>query len=270
MFQSNPETKLAQSQNGFGKNKQNRQLRIALALLIVALVALFVRDHDFWFSSDSTESDSTAAVSAPAATPAPTANAKAASQTATATAPTAPKTSTLAAVTKRNEPAKAVAPEKTKTAKRVTIAPLQVEVISSAKHAPAHTTAPKAQVRSDVQKNPDSVTTVSSITNAAERESLSSDSAPVLHQAADATYPLLGPRMKVQGSVVLQAVIGSDGIIQNLKVVSGPSILTAAAQQAVRQWHFKPYLQNGEAVETKATITVNFSIRISDNPAAAS
>ena len=74
--------------------------------------------------------------------------------------------------------------------------------------------------------------------------------------------------MKVQGSVVLQAVIGADGNIVNLRVVSGPSILTAAAQQAVRQWRFKPYMQNGEPVETKATITVNFSIRISDDAAA--
>jgi len=55
---------------------------------------------------------------------------------------------------------------------------------------------------------------------------------------------------------------------ENLRVVSGPAILTAAAQQAVRQWRFKPYMQNGEPVETKATITVNFSIRISDDAAA--
>ena len=74
--------------------------------------------------------------------------------------------------------------------------------------------------------------------------------------------------MKVQGSVVLQAVIGADGNIENLRVVSGPAILTAAAQQAVRQWRFKPYMQNGEPVETRATITVNFSIRISDDAAA--
>jgi periplasmic protein TonB len=53
-----------------------------------------------------------------------------------------------------------------------------------------------------------------------------------------------------------------------MRVVSGPAILTAAAQQAVRQWRFKPYMQNGEPVETRATITVNFSIRISDDAAA--
>ncbi|MFY9910969.1 MAG: energy transducer TonB, partial [Candidatus Sulfotelmatobacter sp.] len=67
-----------------------------------------------------------------------------------------------------------------------------------------------------------------------------------------------------QGSVVLEAVIGSDGVVEGLRVISGPSILTSAAQQAVRQWRFKPYLQNGRPVETKCTVTVNFSIRVSD------
>jgi protein TonB len=66
--------------------------------------------------------------------------------------------------------------------------------------------------------------------------------------------------MKVQGSVVLDAVIGRDGTIQTLKIVSGPTILANAAMEAVRQWRFKPYLQAGEAVETEARITVNFTI----------
>jgi len=70
--------------------------------------------------------------------------------------------------------------------------------------------------------------------------------------------------MNVQGSVVLQAVIGADGIIQDLHVLSGPAILAAAAQQAVREWHFKPVLQNGSPVETQAKITVNFTIKIAD------
>jgi protein TonB len=69
----------------------------------------------------------------------------------------------------------------------------------------------------------------------------------------------------VQGSVVLQAVVGTDGSIENLRVLSGPAVLATAAQQAVRQWRFKPYLQNGQPVETKARIIVNFTIRISDD-----
>jgi protein TonB len=74
------------------------------------------------------------------------------------------------------------------------------------------------------------------------------------------SYPLLARQMKVQGSVILQALIGKDGIIQNLRVVSGPRILASAAEDAVRQWHFKPHLEGREAVETQAKITVNFTI----------
>jgi protein TonB len=70
--------------------------------------------------------------------------------------------------------------------------------------------------------------------------------------------------MNVQGSVVLQAVIGTDGMIQNLHVVTGPSILATAAQQAVREWRFKPVVQNGQPVETQAKITVNFTIKVAD------
>ena len=66
--------------------------------------------------------------------------------------------------------------------------------------------------------------------------------------------------MKVEGSVILQALIGKDGTIQNLRVVSGPHILANAAQDAVRQWHFKPHYEGSEAVETEAKITVNFTI----------
>ena len=48
-------------------------------------------------------------------------------------------------------------------------------------------------------------------------------------------------------------------------MVSGPAILAAAAQQAVREWRFKPVLQNGQPVETKANIVVNFTIKVGDN-----
>ena len=79
-----------------------------------------------------------------------------------------------------------------------------------------------------------------------------------------ASYPLLAQHMNVQGSVVLQAIIGADGSIQNLHVLSGPGILASAAQQAVREWRFKPILQNGQPVESQAKITVNFTIKIAD------
>jgi len=73
-------------------------------------------------------------------------------------------------------------------------------------------------------------------------------------------YPLLAKQMKVQGAVVLEALIGRDGNIQDLHVLSGPTILSTAAREAVKQWRFRPYLQSGQAVETEARITVNFTI----------
>jgi TonB family protein len=86
-------------------------------------------------------------------------------------------------------------------------------------------------------------------------------------QSPDSSYPLLGRQMKVQGSVLLQAFIGADGVIRDLRVLSGPAILATAAQEAARRWQFKPYLQNGQAVETQAKITVNFTIKVLDNGA---
>jgi protein TonB len=74
------------------------------------------------------------------------------------------------------------------------------------------------------------------------------------------SYPLLARQMKVQGAVILEALISKDGVIQNLRVLRGPHILASAAQDAVRQWHFKPHFEGSEAVETEAKITVNFTI----------
>ena len=156
---------------------------------------------------------------------------------------------------------------------RTALAPLDVEVVAGDNHRSVHpgSNVSKVEIPSDSNRVlPATTSAVSLTTNAAQHERLSSGTFPELHQTVEATYPLLGQNMKVQGSVVLQALVGVDGTIENLRVLSGPAILTAAAQQAVRQWRFKPYLQNGQAVETKARITVNFSIRISDNPPDAS
>jgi TonB family protein len=96
--------------------------------------------------------------------------------------------------------------------------------------------------------------------DAAERVQMSANASEIVARPVRPNYPLLARQMKVQGSVILQALIGRDGIIQNLRVLSGPHILASAAQDAVRQWHFKPHLEGSEAVETEAKITVNFTI----------
>jgi protein TonB len=97
-------------------------------------------------------------------------------------------------------------------------------------------------------------------TYAAERVQMSADASDIVARPVQPSYPLLARQMKVQGSVILQAMISKDGVIQNLRVVSGPHILASAAQDAVRQWHFKPHLEGAEPVETQAKITVNFTI----------
>jgi TonB family protein len=73
-------------------------------------------------------------------------------------------------------------------------------------------------------------------------------------------YPEDAKKARITGSVVLAAIIGKDGTVENLKVVSGPSQLQQSALDAVRQWKYKPYLLNGDPVEVKTTITVVYSL----------
>jgi protein TonB len=81
----------------------------------------------------------------------------------------------------------------------------------------------------------------------------------LIHQVKP-SYPPLARQARIQGTVVLQAVIGKDGTIQNLKVVSGHPMLAPAALEAVKQWKYKPYFLNGEPVEVDTTINVNFTL----------
>jgi protein TonB len=74
------------------------------------------------------------------------------------------------------------------------------------------------------------------------------------------SYPPLARQARIQGSVVLQAVISKDGSIQNLRLVSGHPMLAPAAIDAVKQWRYKPYILNGEPVEVETQITVNFTL----------
>lgn len=103
-------------------------------------------------------------------------------------------------------------------------------------------------------------TAASVLANAAERVQMSADTDAVVNSPVKPGYPLLARQMKVQGSVILQALIGRNGLIQDLRVISGPPILASAAQEAVKQWHFKPHFEGPDAVETQARITVNFTI----------
>ena len=81
----------------------------------------------------------------------------------------------------------------------------------------------------------------------------------LIHQVKP-TYPHLAIITHTQGEVILQAVIGKDGSIQNLRVVSGHPMLIKAAVDAVQQWRYRPYLLNGEPVEVETQVRVTFTI----------
>jgi periplasmic protein TonB len=73
-------------------------------------------------------------------------------------------------------------------------------------------------------------------------------------------YPTLAKQARIQGTVVLRAVINREGMIQDLQVISGHPLLVQAAINAVRQWRYRPYYLNDQAVEVETQVTVNFSL----------
>jgi len=231
-------------------SQQPRRLVLALALLLIALVALLIKDRQFWFGTEQAtiESDVPEA-SVP-----------------TQTSSTRPAQPLLSALKKASHPVKAAstpAPAAATSGVAVTrtiLPPLDVDVVAGDKHHKVHPGSNQTHVEIP---NAAAQGAFAPATNAAERQAL-----PTVQQVpASASYPLLAQHMNVQGSVVLQAVISAQGSVENLTVLSGPAILTTAAQQAVREWRFKPVVQNGQPVETKAMITVNFSIKVADNSA---
>jgi protein TonB len=73
-------------------------------------------------------------------------------------------------------------------------------------------------------------------------------------------YPPEAGRARIEGTVVLLAVIGKDGTVEDVRVERGLSVLAQAAIEAVKQWRYRPYLLNGEPVEVDSHITINFTL----------
>lgn len=247
--------------------KQRRRMLLAMAVLLIAVMIVFVKDRELWFSSGPSpeaESNNQSAVPAapgpaptiPAAdvvTPAVTSAASAANASAAKKRPT-PASSSPAAGT-------AVAPMIAAT-DRAVLPPLDVEVVAGNQHKAL--AASNSSVKIEMQPVPaadaSSPAAPAPSQDSEAHVSLSPNIAERVARPVEPSYPLLAKQMKVQGAVVLQALIDKTGNIQDLHVVSGPTILAAAAREAVKQWHFKPYYQAGQAVETEARITVNFTI----------
>ena len=240
---------------GANAAQYRRRMMLALVLLLTALTVMLVKDRSFWFGAEQTSAaDETPSTIEPSVasvpnqatqtmlpTAVPTANAKKHQAAKHGAEPAAEATSVIAT-------------------DRGVLPPLQVEVVSGKTH---HTVQPGANaVKVDMQSNT-AASALAPVSNAVQRTRIDAEKT----QPSQLPYPSLAGQMKVQGSVLLQAFIGADGVIQDVHVISGPSILSSAAREAAMQWRFKPYLQNGKPVETQARITVNFVIKVWDDEA---
>jgi protein TonB len=259
---------LAESRPRATEDPKQRKLMLgSLCLLLLALSIVLWHDRDFWFPATPEAESAQPVQSSPVAKVAtiePSATVAHRAKTAK------PKHQVAKPQVEARNPAPQTPPPAVATTARTVLPPLELEVVAGDTH---RTIRPgNSSVRVDLQPGtpPQPVTdagatgdsqTAANVTSAAaERVQMSATTSDVVALPVRPNYPLLARQMKVQGSVILQALISKDGIIQNLRVVSGPHILASAAQDAVRQWHFKPHYQGSEAVETQAKITVNFTI----------
>ncbi len=253
--------------------RQHRLMKGALLILLAALGMLVYRDRDFWFP-DSEDMDDTVMQGVPAETP------QSAKPDVRVVAQAEHPQSSLVATRKARHPKGRVAEipatqveegSGAVVTERTVLPPLEVEVVAGDAH---RTVRPGDNaLRVDMQQGVpprtpaeasaperEPATGAAASTDAAERVEMSRASSALVTSSVEPDYPLLARQMKVQGSVVLQALISRDGAIQNLRVLSGPPILSGAAREAVKQWHFKPHYEGAEAVETQAKITVHFTI----------
>jgi TonB family protein len=81
-----------------------------------------------------------------------------------------------------------------------------------------------------------------------------------LTHKVDPTYPAEARIQRVEGAVMLDALVGEDGIVHEVKVTSGPPLLAKAAAQAVKQWRYQPFQLNGKPVSIHNQITIQFRL----------
>ena len=246
---------------GAAYENDRSRLFFALVILLVALAVLLVKDREFWFGD--------AQAAAADDTPPEWVPSRVAQAPATPVAPAAQPKKHVATAKSSAEPA--VASRPVIATSPAVIPPLEVEVVAGDTRNTVHLSSNPVKVApppAAMSVVTDSIAAERGpATVASERVQMTLAKAQVRPQAPEPSYPLLGRQMKVQGSVLLQALIGTDGFIRDLRVLSGPAILASAACEAARRWQFKPYLQNGQPVETQANITVNFTIKVLDNGA---
>ena len=272
--------------------KQRKLMLASLCLLLVALGIVLWRNRDFWFPDEQEAEFDEPIESSPVAKAVPVHPPASAAKSPLAATPQPRRKHRATVEANAIAPSAQDAPDPPPVtiSARTVLPPLDVEVVAGDTHrtirpgsssvrvdlqpgTPAESipvqSVPVQSVPvqpSDVQPSDEAgrtepkETAATLTSDAAERVQMSAVAAEIVARPVKPDYPLLARQMKVQGSVILKALIGRDGVIQNLRIVSGPRILASAAEDAVRQWHFKPHLEGSEAVETEAKITVNFTI----------
>jgi protein TonB len=85
--------------------------------------------------------------------------------------------------------------------------------------------------------------------------------APKKVKDVNPVYPPIAQSARVQGVVILEATIGPNGNVQDVRVLRSIPLLDAAAIEAVKQWQYTPTLLNGVPVPVIMTVTVNFTLR---------
>ena len=244
------------------QQKQRRQMLIASAILLLALILVLLKDWHSWFAPAPASSAAAEPLERSIVLPEPSAPNN--SPVAKATPSASPRNKVPAVPSTASTTSPAIV-----TSDRAVLPPLEVEVVAGSHHRSVK--AASNSVRVDMQsetaepqivnnETSNSSNSAAPAVNAAETMRLSPNAAQVVSQSVEPNYPMLAKQMKVQGSVVLQALIGRNGNIEDLHVLSGPAILSSAAMQAVKQWRFRPYYLAGVPVETQARITVNFTI----------
>jgi protein TonB len=86
------------------------------------------------------------------------------------------------------------------------------------------------------------------------------DPAMLIHRV-EPVYPVLAKQVHREGRVEMRAVIGTDGTIQSLQIISGDRLFERSAREAVEQWRYKPTILNGQPVEIDTYITVIYTMQ---------
>jgi TonB family protein len=73
-------------------------------------------------------------------------------------------------------------------------------------------------------------------------------------------YPPIARQLKIEGAVEVEAVVGEDGLVESVNIVSGNPMLTKPAVEAIRKWKFTPQVQDGKPTRAIAPITLNFKM----------